>query len=204
LDSASFFLNFVSLGLRPCLQATAQVAQCRPPVIDKLFGTGAVHNVPVLAALRTNAGAILAANLVHRQREQNVLAQDIAQFDPWAVVKPNLALPVVDRDFMGQRLFRSRPVKQVEGPGEMIHKRFETTIALQLQIDCQLPTDSNFSERVLQQLGSAFGIKTAVLLDDIHPIIYFASRKILTETNFPEFELLDTEKQHTPPPHVPR
>src|ERR1700693_4368592 len=69
--------------------------ECRPTVVHGPDCASAAHQVPILPADRTDPMAILTADLLHRHSEQNILSQDLFQFDPAPFIQGDLALSFI-------------------------------------------------------------------------------------------------------------
>src|SRR3981081_1358851 len=108
-------LRVASFWIRP-VYSLLYVFQCAPAIVNGLDLAVAINLVPVLSANWTNSPASLAAYSLHRERQKNVLPQNISQFQPAALVETDLGLTVVDLQLSMHPSsgWHGRPVKQVE------------------------------------------------------------------------------------------
>ena len=194
-----FFPCFDSL-LPGLPQASAQVAEGRPAVVNYFFGTVTRNGIPVHAAPRADSRTVIAANLVHGQRKQDVLAEYVFQLHPASLVKPDLAFALVDGYVVWKWSLRSGPVEQIERSADGIRHGFQAPVTLHLEVDMHVTPHSNFPQRIVEKFGLSFCVEITRLPKTLGAKIDLSCRKIGVKPDLPDLELLNAEKQHTPPP----
>src|SRR5246500_5870838 len=91
-------------GCSSVFQSTSYILQRRPPRIFHLDGAGALFMIQVLAALRAQSFAVVAARYLQRQRQQHLLAQHVFEEKPVALIVTDLGLRVGDRKLIPPRI----------------------------------------------------------------------------------------------------
>src|SRR5215469_13167401 len=104
-----------------------------PAVIDSLRVAAAVFLIPILPADRANSLTNFATDTLHRQRKQNVLAQNLFKRNPVAVVKPHLRFALVNGDLFAIA-FRYRTIIQLKIRIERKIGAFKATVAVGLHL----------------------------------------------------------------------
>src|SRR5258708_5030378 len=74
----------------------------------------ATHQIRVQAEHGTDIAAIFAADPLQRQREQNILPQNIFQLEAASLIEGDLGFPFVDLDFITKVRFQRGPVEEIE------------------------------------------------------------------------------------------
>ena len=121
--------------------------------------------------------AILAADPLHRQSKQNVLAQNLFQLDSAPFIKGDLALSFVDGDFLVVFFLNRGAIEQIEVRLYRKLSRLQAAIALASHPDLYMPTDPNLSQSVREQFRRALGIERSRLLEPVTRKIDVAGRE---------------------------
>jgi hypothetical protein len=183
------------LGFGISLSSSLQFLQFRPALIYSSNPTLAVNHVSILAADRADAQATLAANPLHRQREQNVLSQNIRQLEAGAFVKGDLAFALVDLYLLGSVThvhLRRRAVEQIKIRFNRKPRRLQAAITFGLYRNLEPPPDSNLPQRISKQFGGAFRREGRHLPQPLVQEIDFARRKGYIKVNLPQLQFLNT------------
>src|SRR5258708_17402544 len=120
------------------IQLVSYLFQRRPSWILDFVHARALNLVQVLAAVRTQAFADLAANRLQWQRQQHLLAQRVFQQQPFALVVSDLGLGVSDRQLFVAGISSNRPVQKIETALDLVYDRIKTA-----QFRSSVPADWN-------------------------------------------------------------
>src|SRR5271169_819894 len=120
------------------IQLIPYLFQRRPPRVFHLDHARALNFIQILAAVRTQPFAIVAANRLQRQRQQHLLAQHVFQQQPFALVVPDLRFRVRNRKLFVPRVRSQRPVQQIETALHLVHNRIEAPRTRHFQARLQL------------------------------------------------------------------
>src|SRR5215469_12789252 len=86
------------------LQSAPYFLQRRPPGILHLGRARTLFLIQILAALRTQSLAILAARDLQRQGQQQLLAQYILKQQPFALIIADLSFSIGHRELVASRI----------------------------------------------------------------------------------------------------
>jgi len=114
--------------------------------------------------------AIVSANSLHRQREQNILAQNVFQPDPFPFIEGDLAFPLVNLYFFLVISPGIGAIKEIEIGIDRKVRRLQATIALRPYPDLQMTANPDFPKSVSKKLDRASHLQRRRLLK---PLIIF-------------------------------
>src|ERR1035437_4404446 len=135
----------ISYSYCPCARAAHdsefQIAERAPAIVHFGF-TIARGLVPVLATTGADSSTGLAAHPLHRQRQQDLLPEDILQFQA-VFVKSNFRFARVDLDLFLFGNIRGGPVIQIEFSFQRKASARQTTVALRHHFHGVTPPDAH-------------------------------------------------------------
>jgi hypothetical protein len=135
-----------------------------PAIVHEFGLASAVYQVTILTAGGTDPLALGAANALHRHTEQNVLAQNIFQFNAAAFVESDFGFSLIYLYFFLAVLgFLGRAVEQIEAGIDRKLGRLQATITIAAHGDRQMSPHSNFPERMRKKLRGTFHLERSSL-----------------------------------------
>lgn len=183
-------------GIRHSL--TPQFFQGLPPLIKRLRMAAAFLLVPELAAERTDSFTVIAANGMHRQPQEDLLANHIREFDPRTTIKSNIQVGGVNFAFLAGYEFLFGAIEKIEIAVQGNASRFQAAVAFGFELAPDMAVDPDFSERS-GDFSTTFNRQGDFLPQPGLQQIELARRQRQRKPNLPQFQFLQIEKQHTPP-----
>ena len=177
---------------------TPQFFQGLPPLIKCLRVTAAFLLVSHLAAERTNAFTVIAAHRMHRQPQENLLANHIREVDSRTTIKANIQFSAVNLAFLAGSEIVFGAVKEVKIAVQSNAGRIQTAITVGFQLAADVAMNPDFSERA-SDFGPTFNQQGDHVPDPRLQQIELTRRQRQGKSNLPQFQFLQIEKQHTPP-----
>src|ERR1019366_3839224 len=170
-----------------------QITKRAPAIVHRGF-TIARGLVPVLAATGADSFAGLATHPLHRQRQQDLLPEDVLQLQA-VLVKSNFRFASVDLDLFLFRDIRGGPVVQIESSLQRKASARQTTVALRHHFHCITPPNAYLPARFRQQLGRTGGVQRGALLQVLTNELNLPGLENLVEADLTQLQLSDT-KEH--------
>jgi hypothetical protein len=121
------------------------------------------------AAVHAQASAVLAAGHFQGQRQQHLLAQNIFEQNPVALIITDLGFRVGDRKFVAAGVSAERTVEQFKLARYFLRNRIEAARALQFEPCRQLPAQSDVLNNLVlavmlfDQFGASAGLQRRAL-----------------------------------------
>ena len=148
--------------------------------------------IQILATLRTESLALLAANHSQRQREQYLLAQHVFEQNSCTLIIADLRFCVGHGELIAPGVHPERTIEQLKIALHILRNRFETAGTLQFEAGRQTSTQTYVFDYLMlammlfDQFGAAGGFKRSALANLV-PEIQYSGLKFLIEiarTNF--------------------
>ena len=124
------------------LELFANIFQRRPAWIFKRLGATALFEIEVATAMDAQSAAILAADRLEGQRQQDLFPQYLLEQESAALVISHFGLGCRNRQFLSTGVSPLRPVQEIELLGHMPGDRLKAAATSQLNLDRKSPGDS--------------------------------------------------------------
>ena len=154
--------------------------------------------VPELTAERTDSFAVIAANGMHWQPQENLLTNHIRELDPRTTIKSNVQVGGVNFAFLAGSEILFGAIEKVEIAVQGNARRFQTAVAFGFKLALNMAVDPDFSERA-SDFSTPFNRQGDFLPQPGLQQIELARSQRQRKPNLPQFQFLQIEKQHTPP-----
>src|SRR5579872_6476004 len=162
--------------------------------------------IQIPATARTQSLALVAANHLDRHRQQYLLAQNVFQQQPVALVIADIGFGLRDRQFVPAGVSALRPIQQVKGLCDIANDYLEAARAIQFQAGGEITNQPDVQQdfvlavTLFDQLGATLAADGGTS-PHIGAEINGIGPELLVELDLVEFQFLETDKHLDP--HAP-
>jgi hypothetical protein len=180
------------------LQFLSNVFQRRPARIFRRFGAIALFLIQIAPAMWAQTFAVLAADRLQRQRQQDLLPQNVFKEQTFSLIITDLGLGCGHRKLFFAGIRTLRAVEQLEVLGDIAVDQLKTASARQLDPCCKVAYKAYVIDymvlavMLLDQLCAPLAVQIA-FLPEVCAKVYGSGRKMLVKVHwvdlqFPDFD----------------
>ena len=189
------------------LQLLSYLFQRRPARIFRRFGAIALFLIQVAPAMWAQALAVLAADRLQRQCQQDLLPQNILKEQTFSLIITDLSLGCGDGKLFFAGVRTLRPVQQFEVLRNIAMDRLQAPRARQLNACRKIAYKPYVIDNLvltmmlLNQLSPAFAVEIA-FLPEVRAEVYASGRKMLVKVHWVDLQFPDFDEHFgSPRPH---